>query len=111
MFGPSQVIFFWSFFVLQCFEDLVELPSSEDIANFGKEQEPKYVEKVMYYFPDANILRSGSTAEDKYRNLHWWYDLCAWTSCIHCQTDSLFPDFIHSPEHFYYKCHMAQIKH
>lgn len=39
MFSPTQVIFFSCFFVLQSFEELVELPSAEDIANFAREQD------------------------------------------------------------------------
>jgi len=78
MLGPSQVIFFCCFFVLQSFEDLVELPSSEDIANFVQEQDQKHEElhcKVWLrtscvIFPDANVLKSGSSAEDKYHNFY-----------------------------------------
>ena len=50
--------------MLQSFEDLVELPSSEDIADFVKKQDQKREEvhfKVWLrmscdIFPDANVL-------------------------------------------------------
>lgn len=78
MFGSTQVIFFPCIFVLQSFEDLVELPSAEDIVNFVKEQDQEQEElhfKVwlrtpFVIFPDANALKSDNSAENKYHKLY-----------------------------------------
>lgn len=78
MSSTSQVIFFCSFFLLQFFEELVELPSSEDIAECVKEQDQRreelhskvWLRTSCVIFPDANVLKSGSSTEEKYHNFY-----------------------------------------
>ena len=71
MFSLTYIILFSCFFLLQSFEDLVELPSAEDIVNFVKEQDQEqeelhlkvylkhyvlYFMKLMFFVLNTNTI-------------------------------------------------------
>ncbi|XP_050709511.1 uncharacterized protein LOC126994271 [Eriocheir sinensis] len=66
MSSTSQVIFFCSFFLLQFFEELVELPSSEDIAECVKEQDQRREE--LHSKREQRVEAAQEKQKAEYRN-------------------------------------------